>query len=159
MTGSGRLRAHLEQPRRCDPLREQLLNQVAFIDDGLVVPGLPGTLGWPGNDYGPPGGYVVNCTGGLLGPGAHLHNSVRSPVMAWPDPALDGMVLAFDVYTHELLIPNDSPGVFYTWSVRSTANGDIEQATWKDRNFFYSGGPEYLRSLNVVDDLIVPGVS
>jgi hypothetical protein len=142
-----------------DPCANNYSNQVAFIDDGLVVPGLPGTFGWPGNDYGPPGGYVINCTGGLLGPGAHLHNSVRSPVMAWPDPALDGMVLAFDVYTHELLIPNDSPGVFYTWSVRSTANGDIEQATWKDRNFFYSGGPEYLRSLNVVDDLIVPGVS
>jgi hypothetical protein len=40
---------------------------VAFIDDGLVVPGTGGTVGGPGNDYGPPGGYIVNNTGGLLG--------------------------------------------------------------------------------------------
>ena len=41
---------------------------IAFIDDGLVVPGTGGTVGGPGNDYGPPGGYIVNNTGGLLGP-------------------------------------------------------------------------------------------
>ncbi len=41
---------------------------VAFIDDGLVVPGTGGTVGGPGNDYGPPGGYIVNNTGGLSGP-------------------------------------------------------------------------------------------
>ncbi|MBK8167286.1 MAG: hypothetical protein IPK64_15195 [bacterium] len=142
-----------------DPCASNYTNQVAFIDDGLTVPGLPGTFGLPGNDYGPPGGYVVNSTGGLSGPAGHLHNAVRSPVMAWPDAAMDGMVFAFDVYRHELLIPNDTPGIFYYWSVRSTAGGDISAAPWRDRNYVYHGGPDYTRALNVVDDLIEAGAT
>ncbi|MBK8164879.1 MAG: hypothetical protein IPK64_02825 [bacterium] len=131
-------------------------NLIAFIDDGLVVPGTGGTVGAPGNDYGPAGGYIVNNTGGLLGPSHHLDNAVYSPVMTWPDPAKGGMSFAFDVYRHELLIPDDTPGILYTWSVRSTSGGDIHVADWKNRNFVYYGGPSYLRSVNVVDDLIVP---
>lgn len=128
---------------------------VAFIDDGLVVPGTGPTVGGPGNDYGPPGGYIVNNTGGLLGPNSHIQASVYSPIMNWPDPAKGGMSFAFDVYRHELLIPNDTPGIFYTWSVRSAAAGqDINIAGWMDRNFVYYGGPNYLRSVNVVDDLL-----
>ncbi|MBK7670076.1 MAG: hypothetical protein IPJ24_01620 [bacterium] len=131
---------------------------VAFIDDGLVVPGTGGTVGGPGNDYGPPGGYIVNNTGGLLGPSYHIQNSVYSPVMTLPDPGLLGMTLAFDVYRHELLIAMDSPGIFYTWSIRTeTLDFDIETAGWRDRNFVYYGGPRYVRSINVVDDLVVPG--
>ncbi len=63
------------------------------------------------------------------------------------------MTFAFDVYRHELLIPNDSPGIFYTWGVRSTAGGDITIAPWQDRDFVYYGGPDYLRSINDVSDL------
>ena len=140
-----------------DPCASNYSNQLAFIDDGLVVPGLPGILGGPGYDYGPYGGYVVNTTGGLLGPDGHLHNAAYSPVMAWPDVAMDGMVFAFDVYQHELLIPNDTPGVFYYWSVRSTSGGDIAGAPWRDRNVVYHGGPGYVRAVNVVDDLLEPG--
>ncbi len=134
---------------------------VAFIDDGLVVPGTGGQIGGPGMDYGPPGGYVVNSKGGLLGPTFHLEGAVNSPVMPWPDPAKGGMTYAFDIYRHELLTPNDSPGIFYTWSVRSvgSAGGSIGSAGWVDRNFVYYGGPNYLRTLNVVDDLIEPGVT
>ncbi len=132
---------------------------VAFIDDGLVVPGTGGSVGGPGMDYGPPGGYIVNNRGGLLGTAYHIQGAVNSPVMPWPDPAKGGMTYAFDIYRHELLTPNDSPGIFYTWSVRSTAGGDINVAGWVDRNFVYYGGPNYLRSQNVVDDLIEPGVT
>ena len=134
-------------------------NQVAFIDDGYVVPGLPHILGLPGNDYGP-FGYIVNNTGGLLGPtsGGHLQNEIRSPVMSLP-AGQQGLTLAFDVYVHELVIPNDSPGIFYTWSVRSTAGGDIELAQWRDRNFVYFGGPEYRRVVLPVDDLMEPGAT
>jgi hypothetical protein len=132
---------------------------VAFIDDGLVVPGTGGTVGGPGNDYGPPGGYIVNNTGGLLGPTSHIECAVNSPVMPWPDPAKGGMTYAFDIYRHELLTANDSPGIFYTWSVRSTAGGSIASAGWVDRNFVYYGGPNYLRTINVVDDLIEPGAT
>lgn len=132
---------------------------LAFIDDGLVVPGTGGTIGGPGNDYGPPGGYIVNNTGGLLGPTYHIECDLYSPIMAWPDPAKGGMSLAFDVYRHELLIANDTPGIFYTWGVRSTAGGDINVAGWKSRNFVYYGGPNYLRSVNIVDDLIETGAT
>jgi len=132
---------------------------IAFIDDGLVVPGTGGTVGGPGMDYGPPGGYVVNYTGGLLGPVGHLNNSVYSPVMDIADPGLSGLTFAFDVYRHELLIPYDSPGIFYMWSVRSTAGGDINTAGWKDRNFVYYGGPNYVRTVNEVSDLIETGAT
>ena len=132
---------------------------IAFIDDGLVVPGTGGTVGGPGNDYGPRGGYIVNNTGGLLGPTFHIQASVYSPVMNVPDPNKSGLTYAFDVYRHELLIANDTPGIFYTWSVRSTAGGDIHIANWFDRNFVYYGGPNYVRSVNEVSDLIAPGAT
>ncbi len=130
---------------------------IAFIDDGLVVPGTGGTIGGPGMDYGPMGGYIVNNTGGLLGPAYHIMNSVCSPVMDWPDPTKGGMTIAFDVYQHELLVPNDSPGVFLIWGVRSAAAGqDIELATWRDDGFVYYGGPWYSSWDFWVDDLLVP---
>jgi hypothetical protein len=69
------------------------------------------------------------------------------------------MSFAFDVYRHELLIANDTPGIFYTWSIRTTAGGDINVAGWKDRNFVYYGGPNYLRTVNIVDDLVEPGAT
>jgi hypothetical protein len=128
---------------------------LAFIDDGLVVPGTGGTVGGPGNDYGPPGGYILNNTGGLLGPSYHLENTVYSPVMTWPDPAKRGMSLAFDVYRHELLTVNDSPGIFYTWAIRTwSGDGPWIGDGWRSRNFVYYGGPNYQRSVNVVDDLV-----
>jgi hypothetical protein len=134
-------------------------NVVAFIDDGLVVPGTGGTVGAPGNDYGPPGGYIVNNTGGLLGPSYHIDNAIYSPIMTWPDTTMDGMSLAFDVYQHELLIPNDTPGIFYNWAVR-TDWGDSNiyvpenPGPWWGRSFYY-GGPNFLRSVNILDDLVV----
>ena len=130
---------------------------LAFIDDGLVVPGTGGTVGSPGNDYGPPGGFIVNNTGGLLGPAYHLENTVYSPVMDWPDPARRGMSLAFDVYRHELLTDDDSPGIFYTWEVRTwSGDGPWVDGGWRSRNYVYYGGPSYQRSVNVVDDLVAP---
>ncbi len=131
---------------------------VAFIDDGLVVPGTGGSVGGPGMDYGPPGGWIVNNRGGLLGPPNHIENVLYSPVMDWPDSTMDGMTFSFDVYRHELLVPNDSPGIFYTWAVRSTW-GDSLLYGWEDRAFVYYGGPNWLRSINVVGDLIEPGAT
>lgn len=128
---------------------------VAFVDDGLVVPGTGPTVGGPGYDYGPPGGYVVNYLGGLLGPDFHIENEVHSPVMTWPDNTKYGATLAYDVYSHELLIPNDTPGIFYTWGVRSApAGGLVTSATFRDHNFVYYGGPFWRRDVQPVGDLI-----
>ncbi|MBD3219976.1 T9SS type A sorting domain-containing protein [bacterium] len=141
-----------------DPCRSNSSSQVAFIDDGEVVPGTGGTpcITWC---YGP-GGYIVNNTGGLLGEGNYLNNVVESPVLEWP-AGNEGIRVAFDVYRHEAYGAFDAwPGIYYNWDVRSTADpvGEpIEQQTWHDRSFIYVGGPEYRRHDEVVTDLMEPG--
>jgi hypothetical protein len=142
-----------------DPCATNYSRQVAFIDDGLVVPGTGGT---PCQDwcYGP-NGFIVNTTGGLAGPASHLHSAVISPAMTWADPTHRGGVLTFDVYRHEDLSA-DAPGMFYTWNVRSTATGDpadLDAAGWENRNLVQFGGPDYLRQQEPVDDLLVTNPS
>ncbi|MBK9777802.1 MAG: hypothetical protein IPP62_15850 [bacterium] len=133
-----------------DPCGENNSNQVAFIElypDIWILPPPPAGCG------------MVNNTGGPLGGGFHLENYVRSPAMTLPGGDVDGLTLAFDVYVHELLIANDSPGMFYVWDVRSTAGGDINEAPWVGRDFVYYGGPVFRRSQNQVGDLLVPGAT
>jgi len=139
-----------------DPCFTNTTIQVAFIDDGLVVPGTGGSMciTWC---YGP-GGYIVNCTGGLAGPESHLHNGVLSPVAEWPS-GLDGATLAFDVYRHNEYAVN-ATGVFYGWDVRSTASADpadIATAAWRHYSWFQYGGPEYLRFESEITPLLENG--
>ncbi len=139
-----------------DPCVTNNSAQVAFIDDGVVVPGTGGTpcLSWC---YGP-GGYIVNNTGGLAGPEHHLDNLLLSPVMTWP-AGNDGAILSYDVYRHEELVNGISPGIFYQWHVRSTDSGDpadLDQAAWRDRNYI-GYGKSYLSDVQTVSDLLVPG--
>ena len=139
-----------------DPCFSNYSAQVAFIDDGLIVPGVGPSLcqDWC---YGP-GGYIVNTTGGAAGPDSHLFIAVESPVIEWPSTDADGAYIVYEAYRHEDLTA-DAPGMFYTWSVRSTASADpadIELAAWADRNFVYYGGPDYVRFLESVTDLMEP---
>jgi hypothetical protein len=150
-----------------DPCATNYTPQVAFIDDDQVVPGTGGSecINWC---YGP-GGYIVTTTGGLAGPSEYLHCGIESPVMDWPgakdpgDPDYDGIIMLFTAYTHEDLSA-DSPGIFYTWGVRSAdtdgSAGDPQVITdqgWQDRNFVYYGGPYYIRTGDDVTDLMRPG--
>ena len=151
-----------------DPCATNYSPQVAFIDDGIVVPGTGGShcITWC---YGP-GGYIVTTTGGLVGDWGHIHNAIESPVMGWPpaktpgDPVPDGINLAFSVFVHEDLSA-DTPGIFYTWGVRSAdtdgsaGNGVhvLSQQAWQDRNYVYYGGPEYRRDGYEVTDLMFAG--
>jgi hypothetical protein len=152
--------------RDIDPCVTNFTPQVAFIDDGIVVPGTGGSecINWC---YGP-GGYIVNTTGGMLRNG-HIHNVIESPVMAWPDPKSgtgpddDGIIFAFQVFRHEDLT-FDAPGIFYIWAIRSADTDgsagevqDITQQGWYDRNYIYYGGPDYLSVRNDVTDLMNPG--
>ncbi len=125
--------------------------QVAFIDDGVVVPGTGGSpcVNWC---YGP-SGYIVTTTGGLAGPDYHLNNAVMSPLLDWP-AGYDAAQLDFSVYEHEDL-DADAPGIFYTWEIRSGQNAAAMQP-WEDRNFLYYGGPRYRRIGESVGDLLVP---
>ncbi len=140
-----------------DPCAGNTSVQAAFIDDGIVVPGTGGSpcINWC---YGP-NGFIINVTGGLAGPDAHLHNFLESPIMAWPAGDYDGATLWYDVYRHEDLSA-DSPGVAFQWGVRSTAStdpNDILSQSWNDRNFYEIGGPDYLRFSDNCTDLLAPG--
>ena len=146
-----------------DPCNENFTTQIIFIDDGVVVPGTGGTQGVE-HRYGP-GGYIVNYSGGLAGPTAHLHNAIESPVMTWPHPKdcstpdYDGIIFTFGVYRHEALDAT-SPGIFYTWGIRSAdvdAGEAITDMGWMDRSFVYYGGPDYIRAGGNVTDLMNPG--
>jgi hypothetical protein len=141
-----------------DPCLSNYGPQVAFIDDGLVVPGTGGSFcqEWC---YGP-GGYIVTTTGGLVGPEGHIENAVESPVMAWPNQDYNGCYYFFDAYRHEDLSA-DSPGIFYQWAIRSITTADpadMADAVWGDRNFVYYGGPDYIRAGDAeINNLIEPG--
>jgi len=140
-----------------DPCRENYTPQVAFIDDGLVVPGTGGTMciTWC---YGP-GGYIVNNSGGLAGSEFHLHNQVWSPVITWPTGGYEGAELRFDVYRH-LALDATSAGMFYVWHVRSTDSADpaaLAIAPWRDQQYVYYGGPDWSRHHLNVTDLLEPG--
>ncbi len=137
-----------------DPCAINLSPQVAFIDDGLVVPGTGGSqcVTWC---YGP-GGYVVNATGGLAGPGNYLDNAIQSPVLAVPD-GYAGATLAFTAYLHETLSPV-TPGIFANYEVRSTADPDpaaLASADWENYDSFgWMGGPVYRRFDQRIEPLL-----
>ncbi len=140
-----------------DPCRSNWSPQVAFVDDGVVVPGTGGTPGitWR---YGP-GGYIVNNTGGLLGDTYGVHNVAVSPAMTWP-AGCDAAILAFDMYAHEELGSVDWPGIFGVWYVRSIDTGDpadLVDAPWINNNLVLYGGPEYRRVERNIGDLLVTG--
>ncbi|MBE0564828.1 MAG: hypothetical protein IH621_02650 [Krumholzibacteria bacterium] len=142
----------LAQPGHCGQVNTSPL--VAFIDDGIVVPGTGGTL-CQSYCYGP-GGFIVNNSGGLAGPDEHIHNAVESPVMAWPGPGYEGALLEFDVW-EDLQVNAEFPGIFYTWAVRSTTEADpaaIAGESWQNRGFTHHGGPRWNRQFQPVGDLI-----
>jgi hypothetical protein len=155
--GVGDFAARYQSLQDIDACRSNLTTQVAFVDDGEVVPGTGGTtcITWC---YGP-GGYIVNNTGGLLGPEHHLRNGIVTPPIALPQD-LDGLEVAFDVYD---ILPDFSPqssdaGIYHNWMVRSTADADpaaLEDATWRDRGLFYQGRSIYERGGGFVSDMMV----
>jgi hypothetical protein len=132
--------------------------QVAFVDDGVVVPGTGGSActTWC---YGP-GGFIVNNTGGLQGPDYHISNILISPELTWP-AGNDGAYITFSVFRHEELgAAGTWPGMFYQWEVRSVNTGnpaDLDAAPWNNRNFVQFGGPDYLRQFENVTDLMENG--
>jgi hypothetical protein len=139
-----------------DPCGENRSPRVAFIDDGEVVPGTGGYLGasWI---YGPMG-YIVNPEGGLAGPDYYLKNEIWSPEIEWPNPERAGAILSFDAYVHEPLWAEESPGMFATWHVRSTADptGLDGWTDWRDQGVVYYGGPGNVRVDVDVSDLLLP---
>ena len=127
--------------------------QVAFVDDGIVVPGTGGYLctTWC---YGP-NGYIVNPEGGLRGPDFGVHNEIWSPVLEWPGGEYAGATFEFDQYVHETLGPG-SPAIFSTWGIISTADpaGETGWDRW-DSDIWFFFGPSYSRPSSDVTSAIV----
>ncbi len=139
-----------------DTCQQNSSSQVAFIDDGQVVPGTGGTmcLDWC---YGP-FGFIVNNTGGLLGMAHHLDNLVLSPVIDVSSLGTNGYYLEYDVYSH-MSLDWDEPGIFRLWNVRSTTSenpGDIENAPWDNLGYLYYGHG-YSRQRMDISPLVVTG--
>jgi hypothetical protein len=134
--------------------------QVNFIDNGIVVPELPGT---PCIQHCyDPDGWIVNNDGGLHADDPnrdwHLHNRIISPPLAW-NPSHDGAELSFDVYVDETFEATTNAGMVYRWQVRSTESedpADLELAPWKSHNQIFMGGPEYRRHAESVGSLLLP---
>ena len=156
--GVGNFARIWQQLQDLDPCVSNYTPQVAFLDDGTVVPGTGGSMcvNWC---YGP-NGYIVNTTGGLAGPDHYLRNAVRSPVLVWPDQAMNGATLAYTALLHEDL-SSDAPGMLHFWEVRSTASGDpedLESAPWRSNQVYtYDWGGEYHRETWVLTTLLEPG--
>ncbi len=112
--------------------------QMAFIDDGIVVPGTGGTQCTTWN-YGP-GGWGVTTTGGLAGSDYAIFNDVWSLPMDWPGGATggyDGCYYLWDIYNH---LPMDN-GLTYKWSIRTSRDGGLTWPSgWKDFNTYWYGG-------------------
>ncbi len=142
-----------------DPCVANFSPQVAFIDDGVVVPGTGGTTGWTWT-YGP-GGYVVNHSGGLLGGYDRLYNGVISPPLVVPE-SVDGLILAYDVYQHTVIdFSGSTTPTFDTWSVRSVDTGDpadLASAPWVSTGLLYfSSEPTYKRQRFDITPYLAPG--
>jgi len=157
-----------------DPAHQNDSWQVAFIDDGNVVPGTGGTpcITWC---YGP-GGWAFNVDAGLQGMGvasltnppialynAGVWNAAVSPPLAWAEAA-DAGEIAFDVYAHMQI--EACGATTYGWAVRSTAAADpalLESAGWQPTHWSYynedamPGGPGYYRIAMRCDADLVPG--
>ncbi|MEZ4386453.1 MAG: FlgD immunoglobulin-like domain containing protein [Candidatus Krumholzibacteriia bacterium] len=128
---------------------------LAFIDDGVVVPGTGGSpcVDWC---YGPDG-WIVNPTGGLVGDDARIHNLAWSPPIALPGDLVTGARLEFDVYLHNSFNFFIDAGIFMRWQIDSTAD-PTGQTGWsgpRDENFFYEGGPGWRRRDFEVGPLLV----
>jgi hypothetical protein len=154
-----------------DPDHQNDSWQVAFIDDGLVVPGTGGTpcQSWC---YGPDG-WAFNVTAGLCPTGAEgnpfgwynggVWNGVVSPVLSWPAGA-DLGEMAFDVYAH---MQYYECGVHvYGWTYRAIASedpADLENAPWQPTRWSLNHpelmpvGPAYARVAMPIGPL-APGV-
>ena len=141
-----------------DDCRTNSSYQVNFVDTGFYEPDLSPQQGLT-YEYGP-FGYIVQNQGGLThDEDYHTHNTIRSPIMPWPDPTYDGCIIEWVGYSHEELSAV-SPGIFYTFGIRSTISADpadIELAGFRGDGYVYYGGPGYGNNDWLCSDQMVPG--
>ena len=79
-----------------DPDQDNASPQWAFLDDGVVVPGVGPTWVW--DAAYPESTYAVTISGGNLGPGHPLINTLISPPVALPEGWCGALLLSVDAY-------------------------------------------------------------
>ncbi len=79
-----------------DPDQDNTSPQWAFLDDGLVVPGVGPT--WVYDPAYPESTYAVTVRGGSLGAGNPLINTLLSPPIALPEAWCGALQVAVDAY-------------------------------------------------------------
>jgi len=156
LPGCGDFAALYSNLQDLDVCRSNSSVQVAFVDDGVVVPGTGGTpcITWC---YGP-AGYIVNNTGGLLGPTYHVENGVVSPPLQWVE-GHDAAELGFNLFIHEPMTPS-SGGTMFLWWVRSTTADDpamLQFADWTNDFTVYYGAPIYVDPAIDITSFLEPG--
>lgn len=111
----------------------------AFIDDGVVIPELPGYTN--GFSYGP-GGFCVNAGGGLAGPDHAIDNMAISPPLAIPDGGWTEMYFEYEEYRHQIAEGFRFP-VLSHWKVRSTPDptGNSGWTDWVNNGIANYGSP------------------
>lgn len=143
-----------------DPCRTNITPAFGFIDFGQEPSNAPGrstggqlSTNW---DYGIPGGWVVNFTGGISGE-TPIDNEIWSPELDWDlpgtddDGAIGGAFLRITLWEHVPLVN----GIFWHWNVRSIAEGG-EWTPWSNRNLVtYEDLQQYAISRQEVADLLV----
>ena len=151
-----------------DPCAENTSPVLGFVDTGQQINNAPGPDGVsstggslsPNWDYGVPGGWVVNHTGGVSFGTVALSNEAWSPEIPWDlpgseDDAVDvvGARVRFSVWQHLPLLD----GIFHVWHVRSRSAQDAVWSNWQDRNFVYYGAvPTWINRELEIGDLLVP---
>jgi hypothetical protein len=150
-----------------DPCRENRTPVIGFIDMGQTVrngPGVNGATSTGGStsplvNYGVPGNYVVNFSGGLSFGEVDLRNEIWSPEILWDlpgseddDPEIVGAFIRWTEWSHLPL----STGFVSLWHVRSARAGE-PYGPWKDRNFFIwpSGVPFWANYRQDVSDILL----
>lgn len=134
-----------------DPCVENTTPVIGFIDHGQAPPNGPGFEGnvstggstsasW---DYGIPGGFVVNSTGGLSNGLVGIHNFVASPEIDWDlpgstddGPEMVGARFEVSVWSH---LPFNNL-ILFAWQVRSRSVG-ADWSEWRNRGVLEGGGP------------------
>lgn len=134
-----------------DICRENTTPLIGFIDFGQAPPNGPGVDGTvstggsvsPNWQYGIPGSWVTNYTGGLSNGEVPLANYIVSPELDWDLPGtaddgadVSGVRLSWSLWRH---LPLNN-AMFYRWSVRSQTAGN-PWGTWQNSPFVYYGSP------------------
>lgn len=134
-----------------DPCRDNDSPVIGFIDDGTPPANDPAGRSTGGSlsptwDYGIPGGWVVNYTGGLSLGFTSLNNAVVSPPIAWDVPgSCDDEGDVVRLYFEADLFLHTPGSVLPTGMWRTSSDGGANWSGWTPRGLWPLGSGSWVR--------------